>query len=77
MVVMVLSKFCTFTADTRWVVYEGVMADIFDHLLAAAPFFNLEVFELPSSSDLKALLHADEPRNGHEAAAASSAGSAM
>jgi len=25
------------------------MADIFDHLLAALPYFSLEVFELPTS----------------------------
>jgi len=25
------------------------MADIFDHLLAALPYFDLEIFELPNS----------------------------
>jgi len=38
-----------FSADKRWENYEYVMADIFDHLLAALPYFELEVFELPSS----------------------------
>ena len=37
-----------FSADKRWENYEYVMADIFDHLLAALPYFNLEVFELPT-----------------------------
>lgn len=36
-----------FSKDKRWENYEYVMADIFDHLLAALPYFKLEVFELP------------------------------
>lgn len=39
----------SFSADKRWENYEYVMADIFDHLLAALPYFELEVFELPMS----------------------------
>lgn len=39
-----------FSSDKRWQNYEYIMADIFDHLLAAVSFFDLEVFELPSSS---------------------------
>lgn len=35
-----------FSADKRWENYEYVMADIFDHLMAALPFFDLKVFEL-------------------------------
>ncbi|OSY88182.1 mechanosensitive ion channel protein MscS [Tenacibaculum holothuriorum] len=42
-----------FSSDKRWKNYEYVMADIFDHLLAAIPHFNLEVFEL--STDFKVL----------------------
>lgn len=38
-----------FSADKRWENYEYIMADIFDHLLAALPYFKLEVFELPIS----------------------------
>lgn len=38
-----------FSADKRWENYEYVMADIFDHLLAALPYFDLQVFELPVS----------------------------
>lgn len=45
----------TFSADVRWVNYEHIMADIFDHLISAIPYFKLEVFELPSSGDLKQL----------------------
>ena len=38
-----------FSSDKRWQNYEFIIADIFDHILAAVPFFGLEVFELPSS----------------------------
>lgn len=42
-----------FTNSTQWVFYENVMADIFDHVLAAVEYFHLEVFELPSSDDVR------------------------
>jgi miniconductance mechanosensitive channel len=42
-----------FSSDKRWANYEYIMADIFDHLLAAIPYFDLEGFELPSSSNFK------------------------
>lgn len=38
-----------FSADKRWENYEYVIADIFDHLLASLDYFDLEVFELPTS----------------------------
>ncbi|MEC3966084.1 mechanosensitive ion channel family protein [Flagellimonas halotolerans] len=40
-----------FSSDKRWENYEYVMADIFDHLLAALPYFSLELFELPVAKD--------------------------
>ncbi len=45
----------TFTKTHDWVEYELIMADIFDHLLAAVPFFDLEVFEQPAGSDMRKL----------------------
>lgn len=42
-----------FSADKEWANYEYIMADIFDHLLATISFFDLEIFELPSSSSFK------------------------
>ena len=39
-----------FSSDKRWQNYEYIMADIFDHLIAAIPYFNLELFELPSNT---------------------------
>ncbi|HLT32953.1 MAG TPA: mechanosensitive ion channel domain-containing protein [Aquaticitalea sp.] len=38
-----------FSSDKRWVNYEYIMADIFDHVLAAVPYFELEVFELSAA----------------------------
>lgn len=49
-----------FTATTDWVVYEGIMADIFDHALASISFFHLELFELPSSTDFNEFLIAKQ-----------------
>lgn len=43
--------FC-FTYDKQWENYERIQADIFDHLIAAVPYFGLEVFESPTGSDL-------------------------
>lgn len=42
-----------FSSDKRWENYEYIMSDIFDHLIAALPYFNLEIFELPSNSSFK------------------------
>ena len=38
-------EFYCFSKDKAWDAYESLMADILDHLLAAAPYFGLEVFE--------------------------------
>ncbi len=45
-----------FTNDTRWAYYEGIQADIFDHILAMVEVFDLEVYQRPSGRDLGALL---------------------
>ena len=37
-----------FTNDTDWVKYEKIQSDIFDHLLAAVPMFELKVFQIIS-----------------------------
>jgi len=50
-----LEIYC-FTNDTRWAVYEGIQADIFDHLLAILPEFGLRVFQEPGGADFRALL---------------------
>ncbi len=43
--------FC-FSYDKKWENYEHIQADIFDHLLAAVPYFGLEIFELPTGKDI-------------------------
>ena len=35
-----------FSNDTDWVSYESIQSDIFDHLLAILPEFELEVFKI-------------------------------
>lgn len=45
-----------FTNTIIWAEYENIMADIFDHVLAAVDYFHLEVFELPSSDDVRHFL---------------------
>ncbi len=47
-----------FTSDIRWGEYEGIQADIFDHILATVPEFGLRVFQKPSGADLKGVLSA-------------------
>lgn len=46
--------FCTYK---DWVPYEGVQADVFDHVLAIIPEFGLRVFQNPSGEDFKDLVH--------------------
>ena len=42
-----------YTSDTNWAQYEGIQADIFDHLLAALPYFDLRLFQYPTGEDLQ------------------------
>ncbi len=42
-----------FSNDQDWINYEGIQADIFDHLLAVAPEFELRLFQNPSGNDFK------------------------
>ncbi len=42
-----------FCKDTNWTAYESVQADIFDHILAVVPEFDLQVFQEPSGSDFQ------------------------
>ncbi|MBW1703580.1 MAG: mechanosensitive ion channel [Deltaproteobacteria bacterium] len=40
-----------FTNDTAWANYEAIQADIFDHILAVVPQFDLRVFQNPTGED--------------------------
>jgi miniconductance mechanosensitive channel len=46
-----LQIYC-FTNTTNWGEYEGIQADIFDHLIAILPEFDLRLFQQPSGLDL-------------------------
>ena len=46
-----LELYC-FSNDKRWVYYEEIAADIFDHLIAAIPYFDLKLFEEPTGDDV-------------------------
>ena len=42
-----------FSAVKEWVPYEGIQADVFDHLLAIVPEFGLRVFQNPTGEDFR------------------------
>jgi miniconductance mechanosensitive channel len=44
-----------FSREQAWPVYEGIQADIFDHVLAVIPEFDLRVFQEPTGGDLRSL----------------------
>jgi len=44
-----------FTNETDWGVYEEIQSDLFDHILAIVPEFDLRVFQNPTGADLEQL----------------------
>ena len=44
-----------FVADTMWVNYEGIQANVFDHILAVINIFELRLFQNPTGYDIKQL----------------------
>jgi miniconductance mechanosensitive channel len=44
-----------FSNDQAWANYEAIQSDIFDHLIAAIPEFELRVFQNPAGYDFKSL----------------------
>ena len=46
-----LEVYC-FSSKTAWVEYEGIQADIFDHLIAILPEMFLRLYQSPSGADL-------------------------
>ena len=55
-----LEIYC-FSSDVRWAFYEGIQADIFDHLLAILPEFGLRVFQTLGDAPLDLRLQRVEP----------------
>jgi miniconductance mechanosensitive channel len=41
-----------FSVEKDWVMYEHLTADIFDHLLAALHYFDVESFEVDSPKNV-------------------------
>jgi len=44
-----------FSKDTVWANYEAIQADIFDHILAVVPEFDLRIHQNPTGADFRAL----------------------
>ena len=57
-----------FSRDQEWAKYEALQADIFDHILAAIPYFDLRVFQNPTGDDFKGLLSAGTSLSGEDLA---------
>ena len=45
-----------FTKTVNWAEYEEIQADIFSHLVAAVPLFDLRIFQEPTGTDLRAMV---------------------
>jgi len=45
-----------FANDIAWANYEGIQANIFDHILAILPEFDLSAFQIPSGNDFNRFL---------------------
>lgn len=46
-----------FSNDQVWANYEAIQSDIFDHILAVIPEFELKVFQNPTGADFQNLAH--------------------
>lgn len=60
-----LEIYC-FSSEKRWEYFEQITADIFDHLIAALPYFDLQLFESPSGDDIIKSVKAISRENGAE-----------
>jgi len=47
-----------FSKDTAWANYEAIQGDIFDHILAVVPEFDLRVYQSPAGADFRGLYRA-------------------
>ncbi|MEX2300974.1 MAG: hypothetical protein WD733_08570 [Bryobacterales bacterium] len=45
-------EICVFSNDQEWANYEGIQADIFDHIFASLTEFGLRPFQSPTGSDI-------------------------
>jgi miniconductance mechanosensitive channel len=49
-----------FSKDKAWANYEAIQADIFDHILAVVPEFDLRVYQNPGGADFRELVRDKE-----------------
>ena len=49
-----------FSKVVAWADYEDIQSDVFDHVLAVIPEFELKVFQIPTGRDFNKLLYASE-----------------
>ncbi|MGB0893234.1 MAG: mechanosensitive ion channel family protein [Parashewanella sp.] len=54
-----------FSNDTRWGFYEDIQADIFDHIFAILPQFDLRAYQAPSGADIRSIR--SENKENHSA----------
>ncbi|WP_423127571.1 mechanosensitive ion channel family protein [Gaoshiqia sp. Z1-71] len=52
-----------FSRDQQWANYEGIQSDIFDHILAILPEFDLHVFQNPSGNDISNFIRQTASKN--------------
>lgn len=48
-----------FTNTTEWLVYESIQADIFDHIFAVLPEFDLRIYQNPTGHDMRGLIQGE------------------
>ena len=53
-----------FLKEQRWVEFEAIQSDIFDHLVAVTPEFDLRVFQQPTGQDIASLAAVDSQTRG-------------
>ncbi|RLD70507.1 MAG: mechanosensitive ion channel family protein [Bacteroidetes bacterium] len=46
-----------FSSDQRWIFYEGIQSDIFDHIFAIIPEFDLKLYQNPTGQDFNRVLN--------------------
>ena len=42
-----------FSSNKEWIKYENIQSDIFDHVFAVVPMFDLKIYQKPSSNTLE------------------------
>jgi len=54
-----------FSKDQVWANYEAIQADIFDHVLAVVPEFDLRVYQNPTGADFRVLNQVTPAKGGY------------